>query len=208
MPAAPLERVRHSAKRWCRACGAGTRRMVLVPRPGIILVQYCGGAPPVPGDRWRANFYKCGDETSHPHWASWSPVGRLDFHRPQRLRNDPVRALKAEFPRMNHEPGRRPGWSRRETGIRPSARGPSPPRHRARRECSSPDGTTPPRPPSAASGPRLLGVYERRSRGPRDPRDRQADLSPSLTPSYTSRRCTPSATCPARRSRSTSWRRS
>lgn len=32
---------------------------------------------------WRANFYKCGDETSQPHWASWSPVKRLDFHRPE-----------------------------------------------------------------------------------------------------------------------------
>lgn len=31
---------------------------------------------------WRGNFYKCGDETSHPHWASWSPIKRTDFHRP------------------------------------------------------------------------------------------------------------------------------
>jgi hypothetical protein len=38
--------------------------------------------PPKAGDRWRGNFYKCGDDTSHPHWASWSPVPRLDFHDP------------------------------------------------------------------------------------------------------------------------------
>ena len=32
---------------------------------------------------WHANFYKCGDETSHPHWLSWSPVtGALNFHQP------------------------------------------------------------------------------------------------------------------------------
>ncbi len=35
------------------------------------------------GESWRGNLYKCGDETSHPHWASWSPIGEeLDFHRP------------------------------------------------------------------------------------------------------------------------------
>ena len=33
---------------------------------------------------WRGNFYKCGDKTSHPHWASWSPIGEeLNFHCPQ-----------------------------------------------------------------------------------------------------------------------------
>jgi hypothetical protein len=31
---------------------------------------------------WRANFYKCGDKTSHPHWLSWSPVTALNFHLP------------------------------------------------------------------------------------------------------------------------------
>lgn len=35
---------------------------------------------------WRGNFYKCGDETSHPHWASWSPIGDiLRFHQPDRF---------------------------------------------------------------------------------------------------------------------------
>jgi len=32
---------------------------------------------------WRANFYKCGDKTSHPHWLSWSPVKALNFHLPE-----------------------------------------------------------------------------------------------------------------------------
>jgi hypothetical protein len=34
--------------------------------------------------RWRGNFYKCADESSHPHWGSWSPIGdELNFHRPE-----------------------------------------------------------------------------------------------------------------------------
>jgi hypothetical protein len=39
---------------------------------------------PAPGVRWRANFYKCADQTSHPHWLTWSPVDHPtpDFHRP------------------------------------------------------------------------------------------------------------------------------
>lgn len=33
----------------------------------------------------KANFYKCGDETSVPHYVSWSPieVENPDFHRPE-----------------------------------------------------------------------------------------------------------------------------
>jgi len=31
---------------------------------------------------WRGNLYKCGDDTSQPHWGAWSPVDELDFHRP------------------------------------------------------------------------------------------------------------------------------
>ena len=36
------------------------------------------------GQIWRANFFKCGSATSHPHWASWSPIGeKLSFHQPE-----------------------------------------------------------------------------------------------------------------------------
>ncbi len=40
------------------------------------------------GTRWRANFYKCGDATSHPHWGSWAPVKseRPNFHVPSSFR--------------------------------------------------------------------------------------------------------------------------
>lgn len=33
----------------------------------------------------RANLYKCGDKTAHPHFLSWSPIDEVSpaFHRPQ-----------------------------------------------------------------------------------------------------------------------------
>jgi hypothetical protein len=36
-----------------------------------------------PGHRMRGNFYKCGDDTESPHWASWAPLERVDFHVPE-----------------------------------------------------------------------------------------------------------------------------
>ena len=34
--------------------------------------------------RWRGNFYKCADASSHPHWLSWQSVGeQLSFHKPE-----------------------------------------------------------------------------------------------------------------------------
>lgn len=49
------------------------------------LLEHYAGKLPAPGKReFRGNFYKCGDNTSHPHWASWSPIGeQLNFHQPQ-----------------------------------------------------------------------------------------------------------------------------
>jgi hypothetical protein len=53
--------------------------------PIEILKKYCRVVAPAAGVVWRANFYKCGDETSHPHWLTWSPVNfpTPDFHRPE-----------------------------------------------------------------------------------------------------------------------------
>ena len=34
------------------------------------------------GHRMEGNFYKCGDHTADPHWGSWVPMPRLDFHDP------------------------------------------------------------------------------------------------------------------------------
>lgn len=40
---------------------------------------------PAPGVTWRCNFYKCADESSHPHWLTWSPIShpKPAFHRPE-----------------------------------------------------------------------------------------------------------------------------
>lgn len=52
--------------------------------PFELFESYVGSLPPVPGSIWRANFYKCGDQTSHPHWGMWSEVhGKLSFHKPE-----------------------------------------------------------------------------------------------------------------------------
>lgn len=53
-----------------------------VGRP--VFERYLGPLGDFAGTEWRANFYKCGDELSHPHWGSWQPVGgALNFHQPE-----------------------------------------------------------------------------------------------------------------------------
>ena len=51
--------------------------------PLSVLEAYIGNIFCEPGEVWRGNFYKCADETSHPHWVSWSPVKELNFHAPE-----------------------------------------------------------------------------------------------------------------------------
>jgi len=51
--------------------------------PFGVLVRAAGARAPRPGDRWRGNFYKCGDDTPAPHWIAWAPVDALDFHLPR-----------------------------------------------------------------------------------------------------------------------------
>ena len=53
--------------------------------PYAVLSGYARVTTPAPGVRWRANLYKCADQSSHPHWLTWSPVDwpRPDFHRPE-----------------------------------------------------------------------------------------------------------------------------
>lgn len=53
----------------------------------------------------RANFYKCGDLTAHPHYLSWAPVRteNPDFHRPEffgrlTLAPAPVSMMRKLFP--------------------------------------------------------------------------------------------------------------
>lgn len=50
--------------------------------PFDLLCRLAGAEVPRAGTRWRANFFKCGDATSHPHWGSWSPLPERNFHLP------------------------------------------------------------------------------------------------------------------------------
>ena len=56
--------------------------------PWSLFEKHFGPVTPGAGSVWRANFYKCGDRTSHPHWGSWAPVDspRPNFHRPDSFR--------------------------------------------------------------------------------------------------------------------------
>jgi hypothetical protein len=51
--------------------------------PFVVIEAHVGAIGPVAGQEWRANLYKCGDRTSHPHWAAWSAVDALNFHLPR-----------------------------------------------------------------------------------------------------------------------------
>ncbi len=54
--------------------------------PFAVVRKYCAGASrPAPGVTWKANFYKCADASSHPHWLTWSFVDHPTpkFHLPQ-----------------------------------------------------------------------------------------------------------------------------
>lgn len=53
--------------------------------PLSLLEQYAAVAKPAKDVAWRANFYKCADESSHPHWLTWAPVEwyRPAFHKPE-----------------------------------------------------------------------------------------------------------------------------
>ncbi len=52
--------------------------------PLAVAEAYAPVSRPGPGVTWRANFYKCADHCSHPHWLTWSPVDNPtpDFHLP------------------------------------------------------------------------------------------------------------------------------
>ncbi|HEX2967009.1 MAG TPA: carbohydrate-binding family 9-like protein, partial [Syntrophorhabdaceae bacterium] len=40
--------------------------------PFALFEYYIGKLEKEKRREWRGNFYKCGDKTSHPHWASWA----------------------------------------------------------------------------------------------------------------------------------------
>lgn len=47
-----------------------------------LLEQLYGTCSFEDGHKLKANFYKCGNHTKQPHWGSWKPVIRRDFHSP------------------------------------------------------------------------------------------------------------------------------
>ena len=53
--------------------------------PIAILSKYMKVDQPKPGATWRANFYKCADKSSHPHWLTWAPIDypQPKFHLPE-----------------------------------------------------------------------------------------------------------------------------
>ncbi len=52
--------------------------------PLALFERYLGPFGDLAGQTWRGNFCKCADRTSHPHWATWAPIGtELDFHQPR-----------------------------------------------------------------------------------------------------------------------------
>lgn len=65
----------------------GPRTWIVSYRIPIELLQrFAGPIGSLSGQTWRANFYKCADETSHPHWGYWNDIGeRFDFHQPDRF---------------------------------------------------------------------------------------------------------------------------
>jgi hypothetical protein len=50
--------------------------------PFVLLENYVGPIGEVSGQTWRANLYKCGNDTSHPHWGAWAPLSERNFHAP------------------------------------------------------------------------------------------------------------------------------
>jgi hypothetical protein len=51
--------------------------------PLNVLEKFVGPLGPLKGQQWRGNFFKCAEDLSHPHWASWSPVDQFNFHLPR-----------------------------------------------------------------------------------------------------------------------------
>jgi hypothetical protein len=71
----PIEPERHGPTAWW-----------LAARVPSALLRPARAKAPSTGDQWRANFFKCGDQTSMPHWGSWSEIGdQLNFHQPSRF---------------------------------------------------------------------------------------------------------------------------
>jgi len=62
--------------------GADYWRATCLLKTSLLEALYERNCDFAPGHRMRGNFYKCGDHTDAPHWGSWAPVEKVDFHVP------------------------------------------------------------------------------------------------------------------------------
>jgi hypothetical protein len=67
---------------WIKRDGGDWWRATCLLRQELLEALYERDCAFAPGHRMRGNFYKCGDHTASPHWGSWAPVERVDFHVP------------------------------------------------------------------------------------------------------------------------------
>ncbi|WP_372776670.1 carbohydrate-binding family 9-like protein [Mangrovibacterium sp.] len=53
--------------------------------PITLVEEFADVTTPLSGTSWRANFYKCGDKTSNPHFITWAEVKHPvpNFHLPE-----------------------------------------------------------------------------------------------------------------------------
>lgn len=58
-------------------------RVTCLLRQSLLEALYERDCTFMPGQRMRGNFYKCGDDTANPHWGSWAPIEKVDFHVPK-----------------------------------------------------------------------------------------------------------------------------
>lgn len=72
--------VKASLPRWVRPEHREPLRWTLQCRLPFHVLNHMPFTRPEPGAVWRANFYKCADASSQPHWLTWAPV---DFPTPR-----------------------------------------------------------------------------------------------------------------------------
>lgn len=66
------------------AITADTRWSIAYRVPFVVFEHYVGSIGSLAGQIWRGNLFKCADQSSHPHWGTWSPIGEeLNFHQPK-----------------------------------------------------------------------------------------------------------------------------
>ena len=59
---------------------------VTVTIPIDFMQKYVGPLADLSGQTWRANFFKCGDDTPKPHFGSWASIGeKMEFHQPDKF---------------------------------------------------------------------------------------------------------------------------